>query len=63
MAMTRNKEFYDFIGTGLRDYGYTDFKSYLDDMFAEKYNADKTYEQMGFPLNPNIPIRPTYEQL
>ena len=40
--MTRNKEFYDFIGTGLRDYGYTDFKSYLDDMFAEKYNADKT---------------------
>lgn len=63
MAMTRTKEFYDFLGTGLRDYGYTDFKAYLDDMFAEKYNADKTFEEMGFPLNPNIPIRPTYEQM
>lgn len=63
MAMTRTKDFYDFLGTGLRDYGYTSFGSYLNDMFAEKYNADKTFEQMGFPLNPSIPIRPTYEQV
>ncbi len=63
MGMTRTKEFYDFIGKGLPEYGYTSLSQYLNDMFAEKYNADKTYEQMGFPLNPNIPIRPTYEQI
>lgn len=63
MPMTRTKEFYDFLGTGLRDYGYTSLSEYLNDMFAEKYNADKTYEQMGFPLNPSIPIRPTFEQI
>ncbi len=63
MAMTRTKEFYDFLGKGLTDYGYTSFSAYLNDMFAEKYNADKTFEQMGFPLNPSIPIRPTYEQI
>lgn len=61
--LTRNKEFYDFIAQGLFMYGYTSLQAYLDDMFAEKYNADATYEQMGFPLNPNLPIRPTYEQL
>lgn len=32
-------------------------------MFANKYNADATFSQMGFPLNPDIPINPTYEQL
>lgn len=63
MAMTRTKEFYDFLGTGLREYGYTDLSMYLNDMFAEKYNADKIYEEMGFPLNPSIPIRPTFEQI
>ena len=63
MAMTRNKEFYDLIGSGLREYGYSSLDEYINDMFAQKYNADSTYEQMGFPLNPNIPIRPTYEQL
>ena len=63
MGMTRTPQFYDFIAKGLTDYGYTDLTQYLNDMFAEKYNADKTYEQMGFPLNPSIPIRPTYEQI
>ena len=63
MPMTRNKEFYDLLAIGLRDYSYTDLKSYLDDMFAEKYNADSFYDNLGFPLNPNIPIRPTYEQI
>lgn len=61
--MTRTPQFYDFIAKGLTDYGYTDLTQYLNDMFAEKYNADKTYEQMGFPLNPSLPIRPTYEQI
>lgn len=63
MGMTRTPQFYDFIAKGLTDYGYTDLTQYLNDMFAEKYNADKTYEQMGFPLNPSLPIRPTYEQI
>lgn len=61
--MTRTPQFYDFIAKGLTDYGYTDLTQYLNDMFAEKYNADKTYEQMGFPLNPSLPIRPTFEQI
>lgn len=63
MGMTRTPQFYDFIAKGLTDYGYTDISEYLNDMFAAKYNADKTYEQMGFPLNPSIPIRPTFEQI
>lgn len=63
MGMTRTPQFYDFIAKGLTDYGYTDLTQYLNDMFAEKYNADKTYEQMGFPLNPSLPIRPTFEQI
>lgn len=63
MPIARNKEFYDLIAQGLTAYGYTSFSEYLNDMFAEKYNADKTYEQLGFPLNPSIPINPTYEQL
>lgn len=63
MGMTRTPQFYDFIAKGLTDYGYTDLTQYINDMFAEKYNADKTYEQMGFPLNPSLPIRPTFEQI
>lgn len=49
MAITRTKEFYDFIAQGLAGMGYASFSEYIDDMFAEKYNADKTFEQMGFP--------------
>lgn len=63
MAYTRNKEFYDLIGQGLAGLGYTSFDDYINDMFAEKYNADRTFEEMGFPLNPSLPIRPTFEQL
>lgn len=61
--MTRTPQFYDFIAKGLTDYGYTDLTQYLNDMFSQKYNADKIYEQMGFPLNPSLPIRPTFEQI
>lgn len=63
---TRNKEFYDIVGRGLAALGYTGNKpleSWINDMFAEKYNAEQTFSQMGFPLNPNIPLNPTYEQI
>ncbi|MGJ7024920.1 major capsid protein [Petrimonas sulfuriphila] len=62
----RNKEFYDLIGKGLASLGYSGADAlnlYIQDMFAEKYNSDAIYSQMGFPLNPNIPISPTYEQI
>ena len=64
--ITRNKEFYDFVGKGLASLGYTGEKAleaWINDSFAEKYNAERTFSQMGFPLNPDIPINPTYEQL
>lgn len=64
--MTRNKEFYDIVGKGLAALGYTGnaaFSEWVNDMFATKYNAEKTFAQMGFPLNPDIPINPTYEQI
>lgn len=63
---TRNKEFYDIVGRGLAALGYTGnnpLESWINDMFAEKYNAEQTFSQMGFPLNPNIPLNPTYEQI
>lgn len=63
MAYTRTPEFYDFIGQGLSAYGYTSFSEYVNDLLANKYNAEKTFAEMGFPLNPSLPIRPTYEQL
>lgn len=64
--MTRNKEFYDIVGKGLAALGYTGnvaFSEWVNDMFATKYNAEQTFAQMGFPLNPDIPINPTYEQI
>lgn len=66
---TRDKQFYDIVAKGLASMGYVSDKQgsaltkYINDMFAEKYNADRTFSQMGFPLNPNIPINPTYEQI
>lgn len=63
MAFTRSKEFYDLIGQSLNLQGFTSFSEFVNTMFAEKYNAEKTFSEMGFPLNPNLPIRPTYEQL
>lgn len=62
----RNSEFYDLVGKGLEGLGYggqKPFEAYVQDMFAEKYNAEKTFANLGFPVNPNIPIKPTYEQL
>ena len=66
---TRDKQFYDIVAKGLASMGYVSDKQgsalskYINDMFAEKYNAERTFSQMGFPLNPNIPINPTYEQI
>ncbi len=62
----RNAQFYDVVGKGLAALGYTGVNAldiYIQDMFADKYNADATFSQMGFPLNPDIPLHPTYEQI
>lgn len=63
---TRSKDFYDIVAHGLASVGYTGsaaFHEYVNETFANKYNAEKTFAQAGFPLNPNIPINPTFEQL
>lgn len=66
---TRGKEFYDIVAKGLASMGYVDegdrsaLDLWVNDMFAEKYNAEETFAQMGFSLNPNIPINPTFEQV
>ena len=66
--MIRDAQFYDFIGQGLASMGYVEngvasLSMYLNDMLAEKWNAEHTYAQMGFPLDPDIKLHPTYEQI
>ena len=66
--MIRDAQFYDFIGQGLASMGFVEngvasLDMYLQDMFAEKWNAERTYAQMGFPLDPDIKLHPTYEQI
>lgn len=61
--IARNAEFYDLVAQGLNSLGYANFDVWVNDMFADKYNAEATFAQMGFALNPNIPINPTYEQI
>ncbi|WP_158332186.1 major capsid protein [Bacteroides reticulotermitis] len=54
------------VAKGLASLGYTGngaLQAYIQDMFAIKYNAEAIYSQMGFPINPNVPINPTYEQI
>ena len=66
---TRDRQFYDLVGKGLTSLGYVSDKEgsaltkFINDNFANKYNAEKTFAQLGFSLNPNIPINPTYEQI
>lgn len=66
---TRNKEFYDIVGKGLASMGYVSDREgsaltkFMNDQFAEKYNADSYFGNLGFSINPNIPINPTYEQI
>ena len=62
----RDKQFYDIVAKGLASMGYEGanaFGAYIQDMFAQKYNAESTFAAAGFPLNPNIPINPTFEQI
>lgn len=63
----RDRQFYDLVAGGLNALGYGNesnpFEAWVNDMFAEKYNAEATFANVGFPLNPNIPINPTYEQI
>lgn len=66
--MIRDAQFYDFIGQGLASMGYVEngvasLGMYLNDMLAEKWNAERTYAQMGFSLDPDIKLHPTYEQI
>lgn len=66
---TRGKEYYDIVAKGLASMGYVDsdgrsaFDFWVNDTFAEKYNAERTFAQMGFSLNPNLPLNPTFEQV
>lgn len=64
--IARDKEFYDVVSRGLASLGYTGNEAlelWVNDMFADKYNAEATFEQMGFPLNPEVKINPTYAQI
>ena len=40
--LTRDKNFYDFVGRGLSSFGYegNSFQAWIDEMFPNKYNAD-----------------------
>lgn len=65
----RTKEFYDIVGKGLASLGYVSDREgsaltkFMNDQFAEKYNADSYFKTLGFSVNPNIPLNPTYEQI
>lgn len=62
----RDKNFYDLVGRGLADMGFQGsdaFNLWVESVFADKYNAEAIYSQMGFPVNPDIPINPTYSQI
>ena len=63
---TRDSKFYDLVGKGLASLGYTGneaLQAFVNDFFKEKYDAEKTFSEVGFPLNPDLPFRPTYEQI
>lgn len=62
----RDNAYYGILNDGLSSIGYegaTSFNEYVNDTFAAKYNAAATFGQMGFSINPNLPINPTFEQL
>lgn len=63
---TRDANFYDLVGKGLASLGYVGadaLQGFVDDFFKEKYDAERTFSEVGFPLNPDLPFRPTYEQI
>lgn len=65
----RESKFYNVVAKGLAALGFNDdaqssaLTKYLNYFFANKYNAEKTFAQMGFSVNPNIPLSPTFDQL
>lgn len=67
--IARPKEFYDLLGQGLAALGFQDdgqtsaLSKFIDTYFADKYNAEATMATAGFPLNPNVPLNPIYEQI
>lgn len=64
--ITRDGNYYDLFGSALGRLGYTGagaFNAFINDAMAEKWNGEQVFEQMGFPLNPNIPLNPTFEQI
>lgn len=67
--ISNNDKYYDFLAQGLAAMGYVDthgnvnLSAWLNDFFKDKYNAEKTFTNMGFPLNPNIAVNPTYAQI
>ena len=63
---TRDAQFYDLVGKGLASLGYVGneaLQTFVNDFFSEKYNAERTFAEVGFPLNPDLPFRPTFEQI
>lgn len=64
--LTRDSAYYGIINDGLSSIGYRGnnaFDMWVNDAFALKYNSEETFSKLGFPLDPNLPINPTYEQL
>ena len=67
--MIRSAEFNNIIDRGLAALGFkndgngTALTNYFNFMFAEKYNADTTFAQEGFPVNADIPLSATWEQI
>lgn len=63
---TRDNNYYGIVNDGLSYIGYTGataFSQYVEDTFAKKYNVAATFSQLGFGIDPNLPINPTFEQL
>lgn len=63
---TRDKQFYDLVGGALASIGLTGpnaLSMFIDSGFADKYNSEAIFSQMGFPMNPDIPINPTFLQI
>lgn len=63
---SRDANYYGILNDGLSAIGYTGataFDMWVNDVFAQKYNAEKTFKEMGFTLDPSLPISATYEQM
>ena len=62
----RDSQYYGIINDGLSAIGYTGataFDMWVNDTYANKYNMEKSFKEMGFGLDPSLPISATYEQM